>query len=373
VRGLAIDQDRNLVYVVDAAGNKVHKFNVAGVPDPTTPCIGSEGTGSAAAPAPLGKFTDGGREATVDGDGNLWVGDMPNFRAQKFSPTGTALLQVPAPTHPKWAPPPGGFNGPRGVAVDKFGNMFVTDTYNQRVQKLNPNGSFNTQWGSRGRDDYAFNYPRMIATDPRDGAVVVADTDNHRIKKYTNDGVFVCEVGGLGRTALGTFRNPHGVDVGGDGRIYVADTRNARVQILDQNCNAESAFTPSGGGLLSFPRGIAVDPVDNSIWVADSGRDIVLHFSNAGSFIESIGTKGTAVDQWSNPFDIEVDGTNIYVADTNVNKVKIWTKNGVFQNAFGSGGKSLGRFQQPQGLDLHNGNLYVAEQKNERVQELDLG
>ena len=49
--------------------------------------FGAEGTGP-------GQFSGGGRDITVDGDGNVWVGDMPNFRVQKFSPTGQFLLSA---------------------------------------------------------------------------------------------------------------------------------------------------------------------------------------------------------------------------------------------------------------------------------------
>jgi sugar lactone lactonase YvrE len=69
---------------------------------------------------------------TVDGQGNVWVGDMPGFRAQVFSPSGQFLFQVPASGG---EPPEGGFNQPRGVSVDAQGNVFVTDTHNWRVQK----------------------------------------------------------------------------------------------------------------------------------------------------------------------------------------------------------------------------------------------
>jgi sugar lactone lactonase YvrE len=372
-RGLALDQANGLLYVVDSAGNKIHKVSIAtGNSDATTPCIGSEGPGDVNAPAALGKFTDGGREATVDGDGNLWVGDMPNFRAQKFAPDGTALLQVPPPSTPNWAPPTGAFNGPRGVAVDATGNFFVTDTYNQRIEKLGPTGTFINQWGSRGRDPYAFNYARMIAVNRTDGSVWVADTDNHTIKKYDNNGLWQCQIGSLGipGSTGGKFRNPHGIDVGPDGRVYVADSRNARVQILDSNCNFLSMWGTKGSaaGQLSFPRGIAVD-TDNSVWVADATLNVVKHFTNTGAYLGTIGTKGTADNQWKNPFDIALDANNVYVVDTLANKVKVWSKAGVFQSAIGGGGKALGKLLKPNGIDIRNGHIYVAEQDNERIQD----
>ena len=356
LRGLAIDKAKGWVYVVDAGGNKIHKYTLSGS---FLTSWGGDGTGP-------GQFVDGGREATVDGDGNLWVGDMPNYRAQKFSPQGAFLLQVPDPPAP---PPDGGFAEPRGVAVDGSGNLFVTDTYNQRIQKFDADGNFVTKWGARGQGSYSFNYARMLATDPRNDDVVVADTDNHLIKKFTNDGTFVWESGGSGST-LGLFRNPQGVDVGPDGRIYVADSTNARVQILGANGAFLGAFGSKGtaAGQFTFPRGIAVDP-DGTLWVADTS-DWISHFDTNGTYLGRIGGPGTADDQLQNPFDVESDGTHLYVADTASDKIKIWKKDGTFVMAFGASGAGPGQMAGPMGLDLgQGGSLFIAEQDNERISE----
>ena len=361
LRGINVDQDNDWVYVVDAAGNKIHKFTTGGQ---YLLSFGGTGQGD-------GQFSDGGREITVDGNGNVWVGDMPNFRAQVFSSSGAFIREVPFPAKP---PADGGFNAPRGVAVDPDGNIFVTDTYNQRIQKFAPNGTFVTKWGSRGRDEFAFNYPRLLAVDPRNGAVVVADTDNHRIKKYTNDGAFLWQVGGGGAKPL-LFRNPHGIDVGPDGRIYVADTRNTRVQVLSPSGAFLYQFGSSGTGpgQFKFPRGIAID-VDGTLWVADSNRDIVQHFTNDGRYLGKIGVKGLADNQLDNPFGVQADGTYVYVADTSMHKIKVWTDpatgDGTFVMAFGGRGTGPGKFIQPDGLDLGpSGTLYIVDEGNDRISE----
>ena len=301
---------------------------------------------------------------------------MPNHRVQVFNPNGDYLFERPSPPVP---PADGGFNGPRGVAVDKFGNLFVTDTYNQRIQKFSADGTFITKWGERGNGPYSFNYPRMLATDPRDGSVVVADTDNEVIKKYTGDGVLVWARGGpKSGSTLGMFRNPHGVDVGPDGRVYVADTRNNRVQVLREDGVPLYAFgvKGTGPGQMTFPRGIALDPSDQSIWVADaSGRDVVHHFENDGDYLGKLGETGLLDHQLKNPFDVEVDADFVYVADTQSNKIKVFDKTtGASVIAFGGTGTTLGKMVQPQGLDLGpNGTLYVMELGTERIQKWSLG
>ena len=355
LRGVAVDKVNSWAYVVDAEGNRIHKFDLTGA---FITRFGTAGSG-------LGQFSDGGREVAVDGDGNVWVGDMPQFRAQKFSPTGVPLLAVPTPAQP---PPLGLVNGPRGVAVDALGKVFVTDTYNQRILKLTANGEFVHQWGSRGRDEYAFNYPRMIAVDRRNGDVVVADTDNHRIKKYDNNGVFKWEIGGRG-AQNGKFKNPHGVDVRvSDGTIFVADTGNDRVVVLDEFGTFVRTIGRAGtsNGQFQYPRGIGADP-DGSLWVTDSTRRNVQHFTDTGEFLGKFGTKGTADDQLDGPFDVAIGDNWVFVADSPANKIKVWTRNGTFVRTIGASGGKLQNFRQPQGLDLTpDGQLFVAEQKNER-------
>ena len=392
LRGLAIDDEDAAsptgasVYVVDAAGNKIRKFDTNGnfmmafgIPDPS----------SASNPGP-GVFTDGGREVTVDQQGRVWVGDMPNFRFQVFDgATGNFLFAVPGSPDPVYNPPStAGFNGPRGVAIDANGNRFVTDTYNQRILKYDANGTFVTQWGSRGRTNYAFNYPRMLAISPVDQSVWVTDTDNHMIKKFSNNGVFQCKAGALGDVGP-LMRNPHGIDVAPDGTVYVTDTRNGLLKAFDSNCNwLFTSSYPKGttvqSGQMTYVRGIAYDPnggPDGSVWVAESNQDVIKHYAvdkSAGTFtwIETYGSKGTLDNQFKDPFDLEVVGHTLIVADTANNKLKVWnTQTDSFVESF-AGGTTIpkGKFQQPQGLDVSpvDGHLWVCEQRTERLQQFIL-
>ncbi len=355
MRGVTADLAHKWIYVVDARGGFVDKFNESGT---FMLRFGSIGTGN-------GQFEDGGRGVTVDGSGNVWVGDLGNFRAQVFSSAGQFLFAVPAVPAP---PPVGGFNGPRGVAVDAAGNVFVTDTYNERIEKFDSSGKFVMAWGMRGSGPYHFNYPRLISADLRNGDVVLADTDSNAISKYSNAGVFKWTVGGIGN-GPGQFRTPYGVDVGPDGTIYVADSNNFRVVILDQNGKFKLAFGTQGNGAgqFRFPRGIDVD-VDGSIWVADSGRNNVQHFSSTGGFLGSFGSLGSGAGQMNNPFGVDTNGTYVWVADTVNDRVEQWTKAGTFVQSFGGSGSGVGKMNKPQGLVLGpSGNLYVDEQDNARI------
>lgn len=347
-RGLTVDKANGWVYLVNAAAGKIEKYSLTGQ------WLASWGGFGTAA----GKFLDGGRGITVDGDGNVWVGDMPNFRAQKFSPTGQVLLQAPNPASP---PPPGGFAMPGSAAVDGNGNLFVMDTYNWRVQKLGPDGAFIRQWGRRGGavDQYGLQYPRGIAVDRRDGSVVVADTDNSVLKKYTGNGVFVWRSGTTKSFA---------VDVGADGTVYAPDFQSNVLRVYNPDGTVNGTL---GAGLLANPRGIAVD-ADGSLWVANRDSGAIVHLSANGTELGRFGTTGATDSTLAGAADVEVDANHVYVADQTANKVKVFSRSGEFLLAFGGGGKGLGRMQGPTGLDLTaDGRLYVTETTfgNERVQE----
>lgn len=372
LRGLAIDQDTDSLYVVDADTKHIVKFRMSD--GQFIKFFASEGTDD-------GEFSGGGRDITVDGDGNLWVGDMPNFRAQKFDPNGNFLQKVPDPPQP---PPQGGFAQPFSVAVDPAGNIFVTDTYNWRIQKFSPSGQFLLQWGSRGVGNYQFNYARGIAIDPFTSNVIVADSDGNAIKMYDNNGVFLCSIDKYG-DGNSEFKGPMAVDIGPDGAIYVADTQNGRVQILETSpapggCTMELRAVNGvlGGkgtadGKFQATNGIAVD-TDGTIWVADRLQGRVTHLSNSGAFLGKFGTGvGTAPTQFARARDVEVDANYVYVSDTDANKIKVWRKDGTFVREIGSTGGNLGQYQRPQGMDLVDGRLFIAEQTNERVQELAVG
>jgi DNA-binding beta-propeller fold protein YncE len=72
----------------------------------------------------------------------------------------------------------GQFDGPRGIAIDSAGNIFVTDTGNGRIEKFSPNGVFNTSIGTKGKGQGQFGEPNGLAID-RFGDVYVAEAANH--------------------------------------------------------------------------------------------------------------------------------------------------------------------------------------------------
>ena len=360
LRGLAVDPSRNAVYVVSITANAVYRYDLQGTFVST---IGGPGglNQVRCCSTPGGKFSDGGREVTVAGNGNVWVGDMPNFRVQVFTPSGQYLFSRPSPPSD---PPDGGFNGLRGVDVDPDGNVLVADTYNERFQKFDPSGSWLWSEGVRGNaTGYFLNYPGAIGADPTTGAIVLADTSNNRIKEFASGGTFLWQRGTGPGGALGQFRAPAGVAVGPDGSVFAADTGNDRVQVLR---GTDGAPLRSFRANMIAPTGVTVDPSTGNVYVADTGRHQVLVYTNGGTFLRAIG--GTAT--LKRPYDVAVDATQVYVVDRGLDRFIVFRKSdGGLVGSFGGLGSGPTQLDDPQGVGISsNGKLYIADSRNDRVQ-----
>jgi|SRR5579859_1948139 len=172
--GLAVDSQGNL-YVVEEMNHRVQKLSPTGEPLAQWGVQGG-GPGEFNRPPGLG----------LDAQGNIYVADWGNHRIQKLSPDGKPLAQ--------WGhlgDGPGEFLGPFAVAVDSQGNIYIADREANRVQKLSPDGRPLAQWGAdggrKGIGLGQFNQPFGVAIDAV-GNVYVADTYNNRIQELSPAG-----------------------------------------------------------------------------------------------------------------------------------------------------------------------------------------
>src|SRR5206468_3180577 len=116
------------------------------------------------------------RGVATDAYGDVYVADAGNGRIQKFTGTGAYLTQ--------WGSGIGHFN-PEFIATDAAGNVYAGDKNNYCTQKFTGTGTYLTQWGSEGVGDGQFSYPAGVATDAA-GYVYVAD--GQRIQRFTATG-----------------------------------------------------------------------------------------------------------------------------------------------------------------------------------------
>ena len=174
-----MDRVRN-VYVVDQAtagtygtGIRIQKFSSDGR---FLLSWGTSGDGD-------GQFYNA-EGIAVDGAGNVYVTDWGRERVQKFTSNGGFLLYLGTEgTGAGRGTGDGQFHNPKGISVDRAGNVYVAETINHRVQVFDSNGRFQRKWGSEGSGNGQFDRPRYVAVD---GAwnVYVSDSGNHRVQVF---------------------------------------------------------------------------------------------------------------------------------------------------------------------------------------------
>jgi sugar lactone lactonase YvrE len=297
------------------------------------------------------------------------------------------------------------FYRPFGITVDGAGNLYVADTDNHRIRKIDSGGNVTTFAGStRGSNDGAgtaaqFDCPYGITVDGT-GNLYVADTANHRIRKIDASGNVTTFAGSTrgsndGAGTAAQFDCPYGITVDGTGNLYVADTSNHRIRKIDASGNV-TTLAGSGAGWLddtgtlaefSEPKGIAVDG-DGNLYVADTSNRRIRKITSAG-IVTTLAGDGTAnwldgtgaTARFNNPGGITIDGTgNLYVADTINRRIrKVTTPAGVVTTlagdgteAFADGTGAAARFNNPAGIAADgDGNLYVADTNNRRIRKID--
>jgi hypothetical protein len=369
-----------------------------------------------------GEFNAPGAVAT-DSAGNVYVADGSNFRIQKFDSSGnflrawgkdvggvgTNICTAAANCQSGTSGVQGGefsVNGPDGVAIDAAGNVYVTESFANRVQKFDSSGNFLRAWGKNvggtgvpicavaascaagatGSAGGDFFTPEGIATDSG-GNVYVADFSNSRVQKFDSSGAFLRawgkNVGGVGNATCtvaascragstgvegDAFSRPYGVGIDGADNVYITDASQFRIQKFDASGGFLRAWGKDVGGAgvgvctvaascqtgsrgsqgvefdTNGPAGVATDAADN-VYVANAaagGR--VLEFDSTGAFVQAWGK--------------DVGGSGVAVCTVAANCLT------------GSVGIHGGEFASPVDVALDAaGNLYVADYDNRRIQK----
>jgi DNA-binding beta-propeller fold protein YncE len=299
---------------------KVDPYANGSIDLPANFVVGSQGSGDGQFNAPRG--------IAFAPDGSLYVADSRNNRIQHLSAEGI-VLKVWGTFADQAAgnAPIGTFNEPWGVAVGPDGSVYVSDTWNHRIQKFSADGVPIKMWGIFGTSETpgALYGPRGITVDT-DGRVYVADTGNKRIMVFDGNGAILTQFGSDGFDP-GQFSEPVDVKVDGDGNVYVTDTWNQRIQVLtstDGIIYTPSKQWPVSGWLsqtLDNKPFIAIRP-DGSVFITDPDSYRVIEFNRDSKFVQLWGQYGTDNASFGLPSGIAAapDGT-IWVTDAANNRL----------------------------------------------------
>jgi len=270
---------------------------------------------------------------------------------------------------------PGQFNAPRGVAVAADGSIYVADSRNHRIQHLTADGKVLQTWGTfadlaKGQaPGGSFNEPWGIAVG-KDGSVYVSDTWNHRVQKFSADGKFQSMWGYFGQAEKPeAFWGPRGLAVDAQGRLYVVDTGNKRVVIFGPNGEPITSFGTSGfdAGQFDEPVGVALDK-DGNVYVTDTWNQRIQVFQGDASGKTYIPLRSWDVSGWfgqsldNKPF-IAVDAnSNVFITDPDVGRVLEFDSTGKFLRGWSDLIGDVPVLVMPAGVSVDaNGGLWVTD------------
>jgi DNA-binding beta-propeller fold protein YncE len=266
--GVAYSTDGQIIYIVDSGNQRIQRFARDGA------FIGSWSAEEDSRRG-LGWFApanQGASDIVVGPDGLIYVADTWNHRVMVLDAEGNLVRELGRSgeitdtgdsTDP--AVSPGLFYGPRSIAIAD-GEIYVTDTGNERVQVFASDGTFLRAFGGTGSEPGQLLEPVGIAIGP-DGLVYVADTGNTRISVFQKDGTPVTQLPVPQWT--GQFGQQSFLRFGPDGLLYITSPGNAAVLVWNGNDFAEVAQ-----GVVSAPVGIAFAP-DGTLMISDTSTSKV--------------------------------------------------------------------------------------------------
>jgi sugar lactone lactonase YvrE len=341
------------------------------------------------------------RAVAADGSGGLYVLDESRVRRVTAQGVVSTLAGDRRSGSADGTGAAARFFTPNGIAVDSTGTLIVADTSNHTVRKITPGGVVTTFVGTAGvpgasdgyRPTAVFNMPHGIAAGPA-ADIYVADSENHTIRRINHDGIVTTVAGaaltpgtanGVGTTAR--FNRPLSLAVDAAGNVYVADTSNHAIRKISANGDVTTLAGVAGSfgyvdgtgaaARFEFPTSIELAP-DGKLYVADWGNELIRTVTMSGVVATVAGDRGVrghadgrgSAARFTTAYDIAVGADGIaYVADTfnySIRKITgdlVTTLAGApNRGANIDGPASVARFTYPYGIvAAPDGTLFVTD------------
>ena len=408
------------LYIADNGNHRIRRVDTRGTITTVagTGARGYGGDGGPALQARLASPTD----VAVDAAGNLYIADSRNHRIRRVDTRG--IITTVAGTVVGAYSGDGGLavqahlRSPTGVTVDAAGNLYIADSRNHRIRRVDRSGTITTVAGTGEEGGSGDGGPAVQAhlrsptgvTVDAAGNLYISDTGNHRIRRVDTRGSLTTVAGtgargysGDGRPATSAYLSvPTAVTVDTSGNLYIADSDNECIRRVDTRGRITTVagtgargYSGDGGSAigasLDSPKGVAVDGTGN-LYIADSNNDRIRRVDATGGIVTIAGggysgDNGAAIQaQLDNPFGVAMDGAgNLYIADRKNDRIRrvdakgiITTVAGSSEVGFGGGGGFSGdggpavqaQLDRPQGVAVDAaGNVYIAT--GNRIRRVD--
>jgi sugar lactone lactonase YvrE len=247
-------------------------------------------------------------------------------------------------------------NFPTAVAVDQAGNLYIADTMNHRIRRVEAGTGLITSIAGVGQPRYGgdggpavaagLNEPAALAVS-ESGTLYIADQSNNRVRAIDLATGLIRTVAGIGSASYNgdgmpateaALAGPSGLALGKDGTLFIADTFNGRIRAVDAATGVISTIVGDGGDYryqgaveppsssVSRPSGLALDAGGN-IFLTDSDNHLIRRWDRSTGRLDRLagvgvanygGDGGTALEASVNyPFGIAVDcDGHLFIADT---------------------------------------------------------
>jgi len=342
---VAMDSAGNL-YFSDYTSQRIRKINSSGIVTTIAGngTFGSSGDGGPALSAAIGPAFG----IAIDNAGNIFFADQFNNRVRRIGVDG--IITTVAGTGSAGYNGDGGLatskllNAPMGVAVDSSGNLFIADTSNFRLRKVDTNGVISTVAGSGS----SLFRPNSV-TVANDGTLIIADTQNRRITKIIIDGSSVTTFNVVNQGNIdgddvpaSTARLVDAQDVAVDafGNLFIADGRGNRVRrvtpggvITTVAGTGESGYLgqngPATSAQINYTSGVTVDIAGN-VYIVDQKNNSIhkVDFGAVPTFLNSAPLRA----------DFDGDGKMDILWRHNDGRASLWLMNGT---GLSSGGQLM--------------------------------
>ena len=313
-------------------------------------------------------------------------------------------------------------NTPQGVAVDRVGNLFIADTFNHRIRRVDAatgiistiagNGIQSSSGDGGAATNASLNSPSGVVIDSA-GNLFIAEWFGSRIRRVdAGTGVITTVAGGGsgGDGEAATNANlsiTYGLAIDNKGDLFIADVNHQRIRFVDAPSglirtvagNGTSGFTGDGGqatnASLSFPVDVAADAAGN-LFISDQGNlrvrrvdatgQVITTFAGAGaSGFSGDGGAATNASFNNSRYGLALDGANnLLIADQSNQRVRrVEALTGLITTIAGNGTQSFSgdggqatnaTLSSPVGLAVDEaGNIFIADAGNHRIRRVDVG